>query len=464
MNESIDYRARVPVKAEADVLVVGGGPAGLGAAIASARHGAKTMLVERYGFLGGNMTASLVGPCMTSYSLDGKEQLIKGIFEEMVLRMEASGAARHPSKVPAGTAYTSYLVGGLDKTTPFDPEALKSVAAQMCIEAGVTLLLHSFAVDTLVEELTVKGAIFANKSGLEAVRAAVIVDCTADADIVARAGGAFQYGRESDGLAQPMTLFFRVGNVDDQRVDEYCRTNSDDFRMFEKLVKAAQAAGEFSIPRNGVGMYLTLQPGVWRVNTTRVLRRNGTDVRDLTAAELEGRQQVDELMGFFRKWVPGFENAVLLDTGTQIGVRETRRIVGEYTVTLEDLQTGRDFSDVIGMCGYPVDLHSPSDAKEGLDDNYGTANAYQIPFRALVPRDLENILVAGRSLSATHEALAAIRIMPSAMAMGQAAGTAAAICAARRMPVRACPVPELQRALLEDHAYLGRRMSPAGVG
>ena len=457
MSSSIDYRPTVPVRSSVDVLVAGGGPAGLGAAIASARHGAKTLLVERYGFLGGNMTASLVGPCMTSYSLDGKQQLIKGIFEEMVLRLEALGGAVHPSKVLAGGAYTSYLTDGLDKTTPFDPEALKSVAAEMCLEAGVELLLHSFIVDALVENRTVGGAIFASKSGLEAIRAKVVIDCTADADIVARAGGAFEYGRESDGLTQPMTMFFRIGNVDDLRVDQYCKANTDDFRMFEKLVKAAQEAGEFTLPRNGIGMYLTMQPGVWRVNTTRVLRRDGTNVGDLTLAEVEGRRQVDELMRFFRKWVPGFENCVLLDTATQIGVRETRRIVGAYTVTLEDLAQAREFEDVVVMGGYPVDIHGPNDAKEGFDHNYRTANAYEIPFRALVPRDLEQILVAGRSLSSTHEALAAIRIMPSAMAMGQAAGTAAALSLERGLRVRECPIDALQDALVRDGAHLGPR-------
>jgi hypothetical protein len=210
-------------------------------------------------------------------------------------------------------------------------------------------------------------------------------------------------------------------------------------------------------------MYLTMQPGVWRVNTTRVLRRDGTNVGDLTLAEVEGRRQVDELMRFFRKWVPGFENCVLLDTATQIGVRETRRIVGDYTITLEDLAQAREFEDVIVMGGYPVDIHGPSDAKEGFDHNYRTANAYEIPFRALVPRDLEQILVAGRSLSSTHEALAAIRIMPSAMAMGQAAGTAAALSLQRGLRVRECPIDVLQDALVRDGAHLGPRFEAVGV-
>src|SRR5690349_13323558 len=172
MTESITYTKTLPVAAATEVLVVGSGPAGLGAAIASARTGARTLLVERYGFLGGNLTAGLVGPCMTSYSLDGRTQLIKGIFEEMVLRMERVGGAIHPSKVSAGSPYAGFIVYGHDKVTPFDPEAAKMVAMEMCLEAGVDLLLHTFVVDATVDGGAATGVIAASKSGLQALRAA----------------------------------------------------------------------------------------------------------------------------------------------------------------------------------------------------------------------------------------------------------------------------------------------------
>ncbi|HYM69491.1 MAG TPA: FAD-dependent oxidoreductase [bacterium] len=458
MSASIAYRKDLPVVADADVLVVGSGPAGLGAAIASARNGAHTLLVERYGFLGGNLTAGLVGPCMTSYSLDGTTQLIKGIFEEMVLRMERIGGAIHPSKVAASTEYCGFIEYGHDKVTPFNPEAVKQVAMEMCLEAGVELRLHTFVVDAVMSGDALAGVVAASKSGLEVLRGTVTVDCSADGDVAARAGVPFEIGRAEDGLTQPMTLFFRVANVDDERVKKYISAHPDDYRPFSSLVQQARARGEFPIPRRGVGMYKTLEPGVWRINTTRVQRLVGTSARDLTQAEIEGRRQVYTLMAFFRKWLPGFERCELLDTATQIGVRETRRIAGEYTLTLEDLAEGREFDDVIALAGYPVDIHSPTSDGGGATGELKTANIYQIPYRSLVPLKVEQLLVAGRSLAATHEALAAVRVMPPAMAMGEAAGTAAAIAVALGTPPRRVPVPELQARLVRQGAYLGERI------
>lgn len=459
MAKTVRYERDLPVSASTDVPVVGSGPAGLAAAIASARNGARTLLVERYGFLGGNLTAGLVGPCMTSYSLDGRTQLIRGIFEEMVLRMERLGKAIHPSKVPAGSEYSGFIVYGHDKVTPFEPEAVKMVAMDMCLEAGVELLLHTFVVDAVVEEGAVTGVVAANKSGLEVLRATVTVDCSADADVAARAGVPCEIGREEDGLTQPMTLFFCVRNVDDERVREYVASHPEDYRPFASLVQRARERGEFPIPRRGIGLYKTLEPGVWRINTTRVQRLVGTDARDLTRAEIEARRQVRILLEFFRKWVPGFERCELLDTAAHVGVRETRRIRGEYTLTLQDLAEGREFDDVIALAAYPVDIHSPTGDGGGATGEWETANIYQIPFRCLIPAGVDQLLVAGRSLSATHEALAAVRVMPTAFAMGQAAGTAAALAVSLRVPPRRVPVAEVQARLVQQGAYLGDRVA-----
>ncbi len=465
MSASIEYRRDLPVVAETDVLVVGSGPAGLGAAIASARNGARTLLIERYGFLGGNLTAGLVGPCMTSYSLDGTTQLIRGIFEEMVLRMERIGGAIHPSKIAASTEYCGFIEYGHDKVTPFDPEAVKSVAMEMCLEAGVELRLHTFVVDAVTNGDVLTGVVGASKSGLEVIRGTVTVDCSADGDVAARAGVPFEIGRPGDGLTQPMTLFFRVANVDDDRVKAYVKAHADDYRPFSSLVQQARARGEFPIPRRGIGLYKTLEPGVWRINTTRIQRLVGTSASDLTLAEIEGRRQVDALMAFFRKWLPGFERCELLDTATQVGVRESRRIAGEYTLTLADLARGAEFEDVVVLAGYPVDIHSPTGDDGGATGELQTANIYQIPYRCLVPLKVEQLLVAGRSLAATHEALAAVRVMPPAMAMGQAAGTAAALAVTTGTPPRRIPVSELQARLVRQGAYLGERIgASAGVG
>jgi glycine/D-amino acid oxidase-like deaminating enzyme len=453
----ISFRKQIPVVAEVEVLVAGGGPAGIAAALAAARQGASTMLLEKNGYIGGNLTVGLVGPCMTSYSLDGEEMLIRGIFEELVLAMEREGGARHPATVPAGSAYCGFIVFGHDKVTPFEPEAVKRVALRLLMEAGVSLQFHTMVVDALVDEGAVTGVVMASKSGLEAVRAQVVVDCTADADVVALGGGRFELGRPEDGLMQPMTLFFRVAGVDDQVVESYVAAHPEDYRPFASIVQAAREAGEFPIPRKGIGLYRTLEPGVWRINTTRLHHLDGTNVRDLTQGEIGGREQVDALMRFFRARLPGFERSELLDTAATVGVRETRRIVGEYVLTEDDLATGRHFDDVIALCGYPVDVHSPTGDGGGTDGTWQTANQYEIPYRCLVPERLDGVLVAGRSISATHVAMGATRVMPPCFAMGEAAGVAAAMSVASGRPPRAIDVGEMQRRLVEGGAWLGAR-------
>jgi hypothetical protein len=273
--------------------------------------------------------------------------------------------------------------------------------------------------------------------------------------VAAYAGNATQYGRETDALVQPMTMFFRVSGVDDAAVEEYVTSHTDDYRPFASIVESSRAAGRFTIPRRGVGMYKTLQKGVWRINTSRVLGRDGTNAADLSAAEIEGHEQVMQLMEFFRAELPGFQNADLLDTASTIGVRETRRIVGDYVLTLDDLQSGQHFDDVIALAGYPVDIHDPAGSGGGASDSYATANIYEIPFRSLVPRDRDGLLVAGRCISATHEALGAVRVMPPAFAMGEAAGTAAALSAASGIAPREIDVDNLQHVLIGNGAYLG---------
>ncbi len=450
-----DYSREISVAEPVDVLVAGGGPAGIAAAVAAARLGARTSLIERFGYLGGNLTAALVGPCMTSYSLDGAHQLIRGIFDEFVRRMEAVDGAIHPSKTHAGSAYSGFIEYGHDKVTPFEPEAAKNVALEMCLESGVQLLLHTFVADVITERDRITGLVCASKSGLILQPAKVVVDCTGDADVAARAGAPTVFGRDEDGLTQPMTVFFRILGVDDQRVEEYVRAHPDDVRPFASIVERARAEGTFPAPRRGVGMYKTLRPGTWRVNTTRILGRDGTDALELTRAEIEGRGQVTKLIDFFRANLPGLENCELLDTASTVGVRETRRVVGEYTLTLADLQQGTHFDDVIALCAYPVDIHDPTGAGGGADDSYGTANIYEIPYRSLVPRQVENMLVAGRCASATHEALAAIRVMPPSFAMGEAAGTAAALSASTDADPRKLQPNDLQAVLLRQGAYLG---------
>jgi hypothetical protein len=224
--------------------------------------------------------------------------------------------------------------------------------------------------------------------------------------------------------------------------------------LFGSLIAEKREAGEWTVNKNHLGIYRTTQAGVWRVNTSRVQGLAGTNAEDLSKAELEGRRQVFELLAFFRKYFPGFQNAVLVDTATQIGVRETRRLVGEYMLTSEDLISGRSFEDVIALYGYPIDIHSPNEVTTEFSKEFKTANIYQMPYRILVPEKVNGLLVAGRCVSATHEALGAIRVMPCAFALGQAAGAGAALASASGIEPRNVNIRELHQTLLAQDVVL----------
>lgn len=452
MKTKIPYQTDISVVADVDVLVIGGGPAGIGAAVAAARAGARTALVERYGFLGGNATAGLVGPFMTSYSFDGKQQLVRGVFDELVRRMEVFGGAVHPGNIEGGSSYSGYYINGHSNVTPFDPEGVKLVAAEMADESGVRMFLHSFFMDTLLEDGRVAGAIILNKSGLQAIRAHTTIDCSADGDVAYKAGAEMEVGRESDGKMQPMTMFFRIGGVDEQEVQRYVDEHPEERTcMFNSLIEEMMKTREWPVNKNHLSVYRSTQPGVYRVNTTRIQGVDGTDVEDLTRAELEGRRQAFKLVEIARKRFPGFANAALIDTAAQIGVRETRRIVGEYKLTYEDLKTGRSFPDTIALYGYFIDIHNPTGA---TTDTYNTANIYHLPYRILVPIEVDGLLVAGRCVAATHEAFGAIRVMPCAFALGQAAGASAALASRKKIEPRQVEINELLALLHEQDVVL----------
>lgn len=458
--QSLSYAREIPVNPSTDILVVGSGPSGLGAAIAAARLGASVKIIEQYGFLGGNLTAGLVGPCMTSYSLDGSIQLVRGIFDEFVRTMETAGGAVHPSKTKSGSPYSGFMRFGHEAVTPFDPEAAKFTAMGMCDRAGVELLLHSFVVDTVVDGDAITGVVVANKSGLEVVPASIVIDCTGDGDVAARGNAKYEYGRVQDGGTQPMTLFFRISHVDDDAVERYQADHPDELFPYEHVVEEAHKRGDYDLPRRGVQLFKTQEAGVWRVNTTRVLDVNGTNARDISRAEVEARRQVVELMRFFHDRLPGLEECRLLDTATTIGVRESRRVMGVRMLTLDDLVEGREFEDVIAVAGYPVDIHSPVSSAGPFDEGIpSTANIYEIPFSCLVPEAMDGLLLAGRCVSATHEALAAIRVMPPSFAMGEAAGTAAAQAVQANVKPRDVSVEKLQRQLVDQGAFLGPRFT-----
>jgi glycine/D-amino acid oxidase-like deaminating enzyme len=441
-----------------DVLVVGGGNAGCAAALAAARHGARTMLVERYGFLGGTATASMVGPWMTFHS--GSKRIVGGIAQEIVERLQRMGGS--PGHLHDSSDYVATI-------TPFDPELHKALLFQLMQEAGVKLLLHAYFLRALTSDGKVDGAVFATVGGERSYRARYTIDATADAYVAASAGVSTQQGDER-GRVQPASLMFRLSHVDLSKTATYVRMHPDQMRTslkaHERTAPALTAVAglydlwqdalehrEVDIPREVVSFFVTPYSDEVTVNMTRVTNIDPLDPDDLTRAEIEARMQVLQLLEFFRKRVPGFENARLAATGTQIGIRESRRIVGEYTLTRDDVLQARHFDDAVARSAYPIDIHNPSGSGT-VTHRLAEGESYEIPYRCLIPQDVDGLLVAGRCISTTHEALASTRLTPTVMTLGQAAGTAAALAKESDKRLRDIDARRLRSTLVDDGVIL----------
>jgi hypothetical protein len=451
--------------AETDVLVVGGGPAGLGAALGAAQAGARVVLAERYGFLGGNATAALVMPLMsfhTAHPTKEKkgattllptdhgpgEAIIAGALKRLLERLVEAGGAIEPSLA------TGYVV-------PFDPEWFKLIALELLDEAGVQFLFHSFASGVLGDQ-RVEGAVLETKSGPLAIRARATVDCTGDGDLAVQAGAPFEIGR-ADGLVQPMTLMFRVVEFQRQAFEAYVAQHPKQWRGVHglwDLVREATEAGQLRLPREDILFFATPHEEEVSVNSTRVTRVLGTEVWDLSYAEWASRRQMRQIAEFLRRYVPGFEQSYVAQSGVQVGVRETRRILGEYQLSADDVLSARRFGDAIARGAYPVDIHNPTGSGTVLK-RLPPGEAYDIPLRCLLPRATDGLLVAGRCISGTHEAHSSFRVMPIVMATGQAAGVCAALAARRGITPRQIEVSEVQRELLRQGASLRPEVAKA---
>lgn len=454
-SQTISRTWDIPLRATVDVAVIGGGSAGIAAASAAARNGASTVLVERYGFLGGTSTAGMVGPFMTSYTADGKRQLVAGLFQEVIDRMVAMGGAVDPSMTESGSAWSSFIQLGHANVTPFHVESLKMAALEMVCDAGVQIRFHTSFVDAVMQCEQISGIVILDKAGLGLLRPQVVIDTSGDGDIAVKAGAPFEVGRREDGKMMPVTLFLTIGNVDDTRVVAWMREHEvlhPGERLFECIVKQARARGEWSLEREFLNLYREPTPGQWRVNTTRVQNIDGTNPDDLSRAEIESRRQAWELMRFLRTHCPGLENAQLVATASQVGVRETRHILGDYVLNGQDVLEGRRFDDGIAQCSYPIDIHDPQGPRgrlEGIRSEH-----YEIPYRCLVPRQVDNLLVAGRPISADHEGAASARVIPPCYATGQAAGTAAALSIKQRVRPRELDVELLRTTLRAQGAIV----------
>lgn len=416
----IEPAKKIPITFTADVVVCGGGPSGFVAATAAARNGAKTLLLEHYGFLGGMATAGMVGP-ISKFNF-ANERIVSGIPEEFINKLAERGGA--VTDLPSGNV-------------PYDSEVYKQIAQHIVKNAGVKVLYHAHVVDCVFksdrpEELT--HVIIENKSGRQAIAARCFIDCTGTGDVISRSKLPWELRNKKGNALQPLSLYFRLGGVDTSAFnllmshDGVKYANAD----LKKLLLDEVAAGRLS---NFGGPWAvhgsTLRSGQLSVNATR-FSGNATDGNDISQAEEVLREDVMHIVDVFKKKNPAMKDAFLLDTATQVGIRETRGIIGLYTMTIDDILHPKDFDDTVAYGGHPVDIHRTTDSKQ--DVSFLKA-PYPIPYRAIVPTGAINLLVAGGCISATHEAFASIRVQAQCMALGQAAGTASAICARENIAV-----------------------------
>lgn len=436
-----------------DVIVVGGGPSGVGAAVSAARNGAKVLLIERYGFLGGMATAASV-PAFCPYT-DNEKVIIKGIGLEVLEKMKKESNYDTPIKDKIEPIKRKY------DWVPIDTEVLKRVLDDMVIGSGCRVIFHSLVTDIICENGIVNAVVVENKEGKNIIKCKNIIDCTGDADIVVKAGGEYEYGDEN-GLVQAVTLCYRISNINMEELVQYFKENGEDGNL-TKAVARARENGDFNFNEKRVCGFSVQNDGVAGLNFGHVYEINPLKVEDLTRAEMESRKNIPAMLNFLRKYVKGLQNAVLVSSGPMIGIRESRRIIGEYRLTVRDYYDKFQYEDTIARYAYPIDVHASSikeiKYKDEKDDyitsRYKPGESYAIPFRAMLPKGLINVIVAGRPLSADRAMHGSFRVMPACFATGQAAGAAAAICSKENIEPRKINIDELQQLLREQGAYLG---------
>ncbi len=444
----------VSVRAEYDVLVVGGGPSGFIAALAAVEDGLKVCVVESRSFVGGNMTIGL--PVLGFLGQKGN-QIIKGLPQKFMDRLKArKGASEHrPCPLHMGI-------------TLVEPEAVKTVALEMLTEAGVDVLFYTMCAGVVMDGDRIRGIITESKSGREAILGKIVIDCTGDADVSYRAGVPCGKGNAEGGM-QPPTLMFCLAGVDTEKlrhsIANQPRTYLTDFIPAEyfgqnnqfivvglrELIQQAREEKGLEIPNERTIIITGLREGEAWLNMTRVKGVDGTDSMSLSRGEIEARAQIADIVTYLQGYVPGFEKSYFTKTAPFLGIRETRRIEGHYVLTQEDVLGCRKFEDSIAVASYPIDIHRPGDNGCTL---IWCGDCYDIPYRCLLPNKVDNLLVAGRCISTTHEAMGAIRVMATCMAMGEAAGRAAKMAVRDGVSPSAIDLAKLRKELVDHGAYL----------
>lgn len=421
----VEQSRRIPVRAQVDVLVVGSGPAGFAASVMAARLGANTLLVDVCGMVGGIATAGL----MSHFTGSVKSNFYTELLDRMAERN--LGALR------------------AQRTVTIDPEQLRTLCYDMLEEAGASLLLYTMACEAIVESGRVTGVILQNKSGRSAVFAKVVIDATGDGDIAAMAGVPFQLGREQDGKMQPVSIMFKVGGVD---YDHAVFPGGFESLVYtDKGELQAMAREKLRHPAGHVLLYRSTLPGIVTCNMTNCVDIDGTKAEDLTRGEIACRRQISEIVGFLRAYVPGYADCYLVSSASLLGVRETRHFEGLYTLTEEDILAKTLFEDwIVREARFNFDVHNITGAGldvTGAQDKFPKDNYYSIPYRCLLPKGVDGLLLAGRNISGTHLAHSNYRVMPICVAMGEAAGVAAALASAHGITPKQVPAADIQQII-----------------
>ena len=435
---------QTPVLGDYDVVVLGGGPAGIMAATSAAALGSQTLLVEHYGFLGGMGTAAgVTNFCGLHANVFGEvQQVVHGLTDELLERMRQLDGLNTPHS----------LFGGKIAAQAYDNAAFKVAADQLTTSRGVELLFHSRAVGvSLSGERQLQALLLETKSGRYAVRAQRFIDCSGDGDLFAQAGVRFEKGETGADMMYPSSMF-RVQGVDAAKA-------GDAWNHFGEWMAQAEAKGR-RFPRKSPIIRPQKNPSEWRANVTQLSRANGepidgTDVLQLSAAELQGRAQIVDFLDFLREYAPGFEKAYLLEIAPQVGIRETRRMVGAYQLSEIDVLNCASFEDSIGVNGWMIEEHVAGNVSFRWQDIPNCRGYNQLPYRMLLPLEIDNLLVAGRCASMTHGGQSAARVSGACFAMGQAAGTAAALSLKHQQRPRDLSALTLQEQLKRDGAFLG---------
>jgi hypothetical protein len=438
----LEEQRRTPIFGEYEVVVLGGGPAGIAAAAAAGRAGRTTLLVERYGFLGGAGTAAgLANFCGLHAKVHGEHrQVVHGIADEILGRLEKLN----------GLARPHLLFQGRIQAQAYDISAYKIAADELLIDCGVKLLFHAFAVGCSKSNEEISCLLVETKSGRRAIRGKVFIDCSGDGDLAAWAGAPYEVGDGKGGMLYPSTMY-RIGGVDAQKA-------GNAWELIPKLMEEAERTGR-RFPRKKPIVRPQPNPAEWRANLTQIRNPDGSavsgiDAEQLAFGEVEGRRQVRDTFEFIRSVTPGFERAYIAEIAPQIGIRETRRARGEYMLSEDEVLDCADFPDAIGVNGWPVEEHVAGNVEFRFQKNPRGFN--QLPYRMIVPLKVENLLVAGRCASMTHGGQSAARVSGPCFVMGQAAGTAAHLVLKFGVRARSLDTRLLQENLEDQGVYLGR--------